>query len=208
MRSDDQAPDQAPGGSGASDKRERPPPARAALGLRLRFRRGPIAGGTDVWKVTAGGGALPERARAPPRVSAVGRGGPAVKLTVETDVFPLAKAFTISRGSRTEARVLTVTVEAGGTHGRGECVPYARYGETMESVRAQVLSLPPMFDRAALQDLLPPGAARNAVDCALWDWEAKSTGRRAWQLAGLTPCRWNRPRRCVQRRSDRRTGRS
>ena len=95
------------------------------------------------------------------------------------------RAFTISRGSRTEARVLTVTVEADGVRGRGECVPYARYGETPDSVAAQIEGLPERFDRAALQDLLPPGAARNAVDCALWDLEAKRSGRRVWQLAGL-----------------------
>nr|WP_221288313.1 N-acetyl-D-Glu racemase DgcA [Amaricoccus macauensis] len=104
---------------------------------------------------------------------------------IETEVFPLAKTFTISRGSKTEARVLTVTVEADGVRGRGECVPYARYGETIESVRAQVRSLPARFDRAALQSLLPAGAARNAVDCALWDCEAKRAGRRVWDLAGL-----------------------
>ena len=108
-----------------------------------------------------------------------------MRLTVETEVFPLAKAFTISRGSRTEARVLTVTIEADGARGRGECVPYARYGETLESVRAQILSLPAKLDRAALQRLLPAGAARNAVDCALWDLEAKRSGRRVWELAGL-----------------------
>ena len=108
-----------------------------------------------------------------------------MRLTVETEVFPLAKAFTISRGSRTEARVLTVTIEADGARGRGECVPYARYGETLESVRAQILSLPAKLDRAALQRLLPAGAARNAVDCALWDLEAKRAGRRVWELAGL-----------------------
>lgn len=108
-----------------------------------------------------------------------------MELSVETEVFPLAKAFTISRGSRTEARVLTVTIEVDGTRGRGECVPYARYGETLESVRAQILSLPAGIDRAALQAVLPPGAARNALDCALWDLEAKRSGRRVWELAGL-----------------------
>jgi L-alanine-DL-glutamate epimerase-like enolase superfamily enzyme len=108
-----------------------------------------------------------------------------VKLSVRTEAFPLARAFTISRGARTEARVLTVTVGADGASGRGECVPYARYGETPESVAAQIAGLPEDFDRAGLQALLPPGAARNAVDCALWDLEAKRAGRRAWELAGL-----------------------
>jgi L-alanine-DL-glutamate epimerase-like enolase superfamily enzyme len=108
-----------------------------------------------------------------------------MRLTVTPESFPLARAFTISRGSRTEAKVLTVTVEDEGHIGRGECVPYARYGETLDSVTAQVAALPAAFDRAALQTLLPPGAARNAVDCALWDLEAKQSGRRVWQLAGL-----------------------
>ena len=108
-----------------------------------------------------------------------------MRLTVAAETFPLARAFTISRGSRTEARVLTVTVEADGARGRGECVPYARYGETLESVAAQVGGLPAEFDREGLQRLLPPGAARNAVDCALWDLEAKRTGRPVWELAGL-----------------------
>ena len=95
-------------------------------------------------------------------------------------MFPLARAFTISRGSRTEALVLTVTVADGGVSGRGECVPYARYGETPDSVAAQIAGLPAAFDREGLQRLLPPGAARNAVDCALWD-----SGGQAERAAGL-----------------------
>ncbi len=102
------------------------------------------------------------------------------------DTFPLAEVFTISRGSRTEARVLTVSVTEGGVTGRGECVPYARYGETLESVTREIEGLRLPLDRAALQDLLPAGAARNAVDCALWDLECKTQGLRAWDLAGLT----------------------
>lgn len=101
------------------------------------------------------------------------------------DRFPLAQTFTISRGSKTEARVLTVSVHGAGAKGRGECVPYARYGETVESVSAQIAALPDDVTRAALQELLPPGAARNAVDCALWDWEAKAAGQAVWHLAGL-----------------------
>ena len=101
------------------------------------------------------------------------------------DTFRLAQVFTISRGSRTEARVVTATVTRGGVTGRGECVPYPRYGETPESVMAQIAALPVGIDRAALQSALPPGAARNAVDCALWDWQAKAEGRRAWGIAGL-----------------------
>lgn len=106
-------------------------------------------------------------------------------ITVTEDVFRLAQTFAISRGSKTEARVITATVTRRGATGRGECVPYARYGETPDSVAAQIRTLPPEVTRAALQDLLPAGAARNAVDCALWDWQAKHSGRRAWDLAGL-----------------------
>lgn len=108
-----------------------------------------------------------------------------MRITVTRDTFPLAEVFTISRGSRTEAHVLTVTVEDDGHHGRGECVPYARYGETLDSVAAEIAGLPDRFTRAELQTLLPAGAARNAVDCALWDLAAKQAGAPAWRLAGL-----------------------
>lgn len=106
-------------------------------------------------------------------------------ISVSADVFRLAEVFTISRGSRTEARVLTVKINRGGVTGWGECVPYARYGESLDSVTAQIESLAPNITRSALQTALPPGAARNAVDCALWDLEAKAANRRVWQLAGL-----------------------
>jgi len=108
-----------------------------------------------------------------------------VQIEVTRDTFRLARVFTISRGSRSAAEVLTATVSQGGATGRGECVPYARYGETLDSVAAQIAGLPERLDRAALADLLPAGAARNAVDCALWDLAAKRAGRRAWELAGL-----------------------
>ncbi|WIY27158.1 N-acetyl-D-Glu racemase DgcA [Parasedimentitalea psychrophila] len=108
-----------------------------------------------------------------------------MRITVTRDVFKLAQVFTISRGSRTEAKVLTVTVEQGGFTGWGECVPYARYDETLDSVTAEIEGLPGDFTRAELQSLLPTGAARNAVDCALWDLEAKQAGKRVWELAGL-----------------------
>ncbi|MEM9250472.1 MAG: N-acetyl-D-Glu racemase DgcA [Pseudomonadota bacterium] len=108
-------------------------------------------------------------------------------ITVSQDVFRLAQAFTISRGSRTEAKVVTVQVSDGDHRGWGECVPYARYGETLESVEAQVRSVPTDgLTRAALQEALPAGAARNAVDCALWHLEAARAGQRAWELAGLS----------------------
>ena len=106
-------------------------------------------------------------------------------LTINRDVFPLAQVFTISRGSRTEAKVLSVKISRGDVEGWGECVPYARYNETASSVSAQIESLPEAFDRQGLYELLPAGAARNAVDCALWDLEAKQSGQRVWQLAGL-----------------------
>ncbi|SMH40792.1 N-acetyl-D-Glu racemase DgcA [Maritimibacter sp. HL-12] len=108
-----------------------------------------------------------------------------MRLTVNQERFALAEVFTISRGSKSEAAVLTVRAEDAGAAGWGECVPYARYDETLESVRAEIKALPERFSRAELQGLLPAGAARNAVDCALWDLEAKQAGKRAWELAGL-----------------------
>lgn len=107
-------------------------------------------------------------------------------ITVTPETFPLAQTFTIARGSKTHAHVLTVRITRHGHTGMGECVPYARYGETLASVTAQIESLPDTITRKALQTL-PPGAARNAVDCALWDLEAKMAGQRVWQLAGLAP---------------------
>ena len=100
-----------------------------------------------------------------------------MKISVEFNSFKLAQVFTISRGSRTQADVLTVVITRGDCHGMGECVPYSRYGETMETVSQQIGELP---------NILPAGAARNAVDCALWDLEAKEAGLPVWQLAGLT----------------------
>jgi len=106
-------------------------------------------------------------------------------ITVTPDTFRLAQVFTIARGSRTEARVLTVRITRAGITGWGECVPYARYGETLESVTALINALDPAITREALQSALPAGAARNAVDCALWDHAAKLAGKRVWQLANL-----------------------
>ncbi|KEO57454.1 hypothetical protein DT23_05125 [Thioclava indica] len=106
-------------------------------------------------------------------------------IRVQHDTFKLAQVFTIARGSKTAAEVLTATVERDGAKGWGECVPYARYGESLESVTAQIESLPAGITRAELQEALPAGAARNAVDCALWDWEAKRAGKPVWELAGL-----------------------
>ena len=112
-----------------------------------------------------------------------------MEIEITRDVFKLAQVFTISRGSRSEAQVLTVTLTDRDHTGRGECVPYARYGETLESVSDQIAGLPDTFDRAGLYDLLPAGAARNAVDCALWDLAAKQAGQRVWDMAGLAPPR-------------------
>ena len=106
-------------------------------------------------------------------------------ISVTRDVFKLAQVFTIARGSRTEAHVLTVQVSRDGVTGWGECVPYARYDETLDSVEAEIVNLPEDITRIDLQDALKPGAARNAVDCALWDLEAKQSGNRVWQLTGL-----------------------
>lgn len=108
-----------------------------------------------------------------------------MRIDVTRDVFRLAQVFTIARGSRTEAQVLTVRVTDGDVTGVGECVPYARYDETLDSVTDQINGLPADISRAGLYDLLPAGAARNAVDCALWDLEAKRAGKRVWELAGL-----------------------
>lgn len=107
-----------------------------------------------------------------------------MQISVTPDVFRLAQVFTISRGSRTEAKVLTARVTHDGVAGWGECVPYSRYDETLESVAAQINGLG-QVTRDTLQDALPAGAARNAVDCALWDLEAKATGRRVWDIAGI-----------------------
>ncbi|WP_412552583.1 N-acetyl-D-Glu racemase DgcA [Shimia sp. MIT1388] len=107
-----------------------------------------------------------------------------MRISVTPDVFKLAQVFTISRGSRTEAKVLTVKVEEDGYVGWGECVPYARYGETLENVTQLIESVKGPVTREGLYTL-PAGAARNALDCALWDLECKKAGKRAWELAGL-----------------------
>ncbi len=113
----------------------------------------------------------------------------AIAMTVAVERFPIAGRFIIARGARTEAVVVVVTVGDGGAVGRGECVPYARYGETVEGVVQAIEALRPKveggLDRQGLQDAMPPGAARNALDCALWDLEAKRTGVPAHIGAGI-----------------------
>ncbi|MFL2813542.1 MAG: N-acetyl-D-Glu racemase DgcA [Candidatus Puniceispirillales bacterium] len=110
-----------------------------------------------------------------------------MRINLTNHTFPLKKVFTISRGSRTEAEVLTVSIERDGFLGKGECVPYKRYNETIESVSNQITSIS-VKNRSELQKALPPGAARNALDCAFWDLEAKSKNIPAYELANL-----NRP---------------
>jgi L-alanine-DL-glutamate epimerase-like enolase superfamily enzyme len=110
-------------------------------------------------------------------------------LALRVERWPIAGRFTISRGSKTEATTIVVEVREGDLRGRGECVPYTRYGETVDSVRAQIESLAARIgeglDRDQLQSALPAGAARNAIDCALWDLAAKRAGKRVWEIAGL-----------------------
>ena len=110
-------------------------------------------------------------------------------VTIGTESWPIAGTFTISRGSKTEARVVVATLSDGPLRGRGECVPYPRYGETPEGVAAVLRTMAGAvaagLDRAGLQAAMPPGAARNALDCAFWDLEAKRTGRPAHELLGL-----------------------
>jgi L-Ala-D/L-Glu epimerase len=102
--------------------------------------------------------------------------------------WPIAGSFTISRGAKTEAVTVVAEVSLGGHCGRGECVPYPRYGETAEATLAALQAMQgPLsrgLDRKTLQAAMPPGAARNALDCALMDLEAKTSGRRVWSLLG------------------------
>ena len=106
-------------------------------------------------------------------------------IQAKVDIFPLAQVFRISRGARTQAEVVSVVIKKNGLTGRGECVPYARYNETSESVIQQIESLPSDINRQTLQNTLPAGAARNAVDCALWDLDCKKMDLPCWQLAGI-----------------------
>jgi L-alanine-DL-glutamate epimerase-like enolase superfamily enzyme len=112
-------------------------------------------------------------------------------ISVEQESFPIAGAFTISRGTKTEAEVIVCTIREDGHAGRGECVPYRRYGETMEGVQAAILAISPRVEadmsRKELLDAMPAGAARNAVDCALWDLEAKTSGISVASRLGLAP---------------------
>jgi L-alanine-DL-glutamate epimerase-like enolase superfamily enzyme len=103
------------------------------------------------------------------------------------ETWPLDKPFRISRGTNTEARVVIATVTDGQHTGRGEAVPITRYNQTIASVLAQIESIKSEtnLDRGRIQELLPAGAARNALDCAFWDLEAKISGKRVWELANV-----------------------
>jgi len=111
----------------------------------------------------------------------------ALLIEAREEIWPLKEVFRISRGSRTEAQVVVVTVSDGKHTGRGEGVPIKRYNQNIASVLAQIESVKrvPNLDRRLAQKLLPTGAARNALDCALWDLEAKRSGKRMWELANL-----------------------
>jgi L-Ala-D/L-Glu epimerase len=106
-------------------------------------------------------------------------------VSAHAERWPLAEAFVISRGAKTEAHTVTVTLKEDGATGRGECVPYGRYGETVENILATIRSWSPNSDRQSLLSSLPAGAARNAIDCALWDLEAKRGATTAAALAGI-----------------------
>jgi len=110
-----------------------------------------------------------------------------LKIEATEDIFPLNHPFRISRGSRTEASVITVSISDGQYTGRGEGVPIARYNQSTDSVMAEINSIPNVAasNLDKLRELLPPGATRNALDCALWDLEAKRSGQRAWELANI-----------------------
>ncbi len=111
------------------------------------------------------------------------------RMSFEPEDWPISGSFVISRGARTIAKVIKLTLESGGFSGVGECVPYARYNETIESVSEQLAAVKEVIETGVnsevLQKLMPAGAARNALDCALWDLEAKKSGKPVWQLAGM-----------------------
>ena len=111
----------------------------------------------------------------------------ALLIEAREETWPLKEVFRIARGACTEARVVVVTVSNGEHTGRGECVPIARYNQSTESVIAQIESIKgeKSLDRQHVQELLPAGAARNALDCALWDLQAKISGKRLWELANI-----------------------
>jgi len=110
-------------------------------------------------------------------------------LSAQAQTWPIRGTFRIARGARTEITVVVATLRHGDFTGHGECVPYARYGETVEGVMAEILSMKELIagglSREELQSAMKPGAARNAVDCALWDLEAKISSKSVFELAGI-----------------------
>ena len=112
-----------------------------------------------------------------------------ITLSVAIERWPIAGAFTTSRGAKTEAVVVVAGLAAGGFRGRGECVPYARYGESVEGVAKAIEAMRDAIarglDRAGLQSAMPPGAARNALDCAFWDLAAKAAVKPVHALIGI-----------------------
>ncbi|MGE3150841.1 MAG: dipeptide epimerase, partial [Pseudorhodoplanes sp.] len=118
---------------------------------------------------------------------------PSPTVMIRSENWPIAGTFRISRGAKTEAAVIVAELTSGGVTGRGECVPYARYGETPDGVAATLAGFAGRIreglDRAGLQSALPAGAARNALDCAFWDLEAKRSDRPVHELARLPPPR-------------------
>jgi L-alanine-DL-glutamate epimerase-like enolase superfamily enzyme len=109
-----------------------------------------------------------------------------LKVEAWAESWPIAGSFVIARGAKREATVVVARLSDGTSVGHGECVPYARYGETVDSVCAAILAVPgDGLDRRLLAERLPAGAARNALDCALWDYQAKASGRPAAELAGI-----------------------
>ncbi len=114
-----------------------------------------------------------------------------ISLSVRIERWPIAGAFTISRGAKTQATVVVAELSDGLHRGRGECVPYARYDETVEGVAQAIAAIGTDIarglDHTALQQAMPPGAARNAIDCAFWDLAAKGAGQPVHELAGLPP---------------------
>jgi len=113
-----------------------------------------------------------------------------ISLSLKRNVFPTDGIFAISRGPRISACVLTLSLTSNGKTGWSECCPYVRYGESLDSVSAQIMAMQPALqqglDRKSLQEVMPAGAARNALDCALWDLQSKQSGTPVWQLAGLS----------------------
>ncbi|MBO0742649.1 MAG: dipeptide epimerase, partial [Hyphomicrobiaceae bacterium] len=111
---------------------------------------------------------------------------PPLSVAASVETWPIAGQFTIARGAKREAAVVIASVTDGCLTGRGECVPYARYGETVGGVHAAIYAMDrKLSDRVSLLRQMPAGAARNALDCALWDFEAKCSGTSAAHLAGL-----------------------